>query len=302
MKRLLLPVLVATSLLPAQRLLSEPDGRIVQLFDLRKVRAAPQPADSATDAKTLAEMLAPFVQPPLGTGDALQALGEHFLVLLGSEEQIASIDRVFQTAAARRGDVVNVEVRFVKVDAASFERVAAPHLSPAGPKQEHRYQQLLRKADAAPIVAAILEAAGERLDAPPVDVRPLQRASVAFKKQIAYVKDFTVTAKDGAFIADPLLDVVWDGNETIVSAMFLADGTIGLCCDVSFQEVLQPMPHFKTTLRGTTVPVEIQLPEVTIMRLRQTSIVGDGDVVVLAAKRADGQFLVALVTTSARKG
>lgn len=308
-------LLTAASVLPAQRLPTDDGARIVQLFDLRKLRTT-MPAEPAGPVLVLrgeeaqspdvgpaaiAALLGALVEPALGKGDALQPLGEHFLVLLGSAEQAASLDRMFAAAAARRGNGIEVEIRFLKLTEAAFDKVAKPRLKPVGDETAGRYQQVLRQVDAAPVVAAIVEAAGEQLDAPRLLVWPLDRASVAFKKQISYIKDFTLTAKDGSFLADPVVDVVWDGNETIVTAALLQGGMIGLSCDATFQEVRQPMQNFETTLVAGTPPVTIQLPQTTTVRLRQTSVVGSGDAVMLASRKPDGTFLVAIVTATEKK-
>jgi hypothetical protein len=302
MMRTALFLLASAALLPAQRVpLPDDGGRLVQLFDLRKLQATGVgggDAKPAIDAHAAAELLAPFVTPALGKGDALQPLGERWLALLGSAEQIASVERLFAAAVARRDHAIGVEIHFLKLTAATFDKLVAPHVQA---NAQNGAQGVLPRAKAGDFVAALTAAGSECLEASALVVRPLQRASLATKNETTYVKDFTVTKKDGAFIADPVLDTVWDGNETVLTATFLADGTMGIVCESTVQELQRPIPTFDTKIAGSTLPVTIQLPETTVVHLRQTSIVADGDVAVHAAKRDDGTYLVALVSVTARK-
>jgi hypothetical protein len=316
-------LLAATSSLAAQRVpLPGNDGRMVQLFDLRTVRAprAPGPdlvvkaageqparadeeegSPGEPDHAAIAALVARFVDPPLGTGDALQPLGEHFLVLLGSAAQAASIERMLGAVAARRANSIDFELRLLKLDAATFERVVRPLVDAVGADEAKRYEKLLPKADAGK-VGALLAADVETIEAPRLLLRPLTRATMSLAKQISYIKDFTITAQNGALIADPMIDVAVDGITMKIDATFLPEALIGFSCDVTVQSVEQPLREYSTTLPGAKTPVTIQLPCVRGVRLQHSAIVHDGDVVVLAAKQADGTFLVALATLHERKG
>lgn len=131
---------------------------------------------------------------------------------------------------------------------------------------------------------------------------PLQTAMVSITTQTSYVQDFSVRRKGDAVIADPIVATTWDGFESKIHAAFLPDGTIGVACDVHVQELQRPMPSFTTTLAGCTQPVTIQLPRTTGLRLHQVAAVHDGDLVVLAAQKVDGDYLVAFVQARREKG
>jgi hypothetical protein len=154
---------------------------------------------------------------------------------------------------------------------------------------------MLEKAAASTFRAALAKAPTSQLDAPRLAKNPLQRAPISTLTQTLYVKDFTLSRTGDTLIADPVVDVVNDGNTTDVIATWLPDGLLGLSCDVTFQELQKPIPQFETTLAKGIHPVTIQLPRVTGVRLRQTAVLGKDSMVVLAAQRADGSWLCATV-------
>ncbi|HZN40282.1 MAG TPA: hypothetical protein VFD82_15855 [Planctomycetota bacterium] len=166
--------------------------------------------------------------------------------------------------------------------------------------QRVTYENVFGKQDAHDFADAVAKTAATRLVAPKLSVLPLQRANLAVKNQTAYIKDFTITKTGDKVIADPVVDVVWDGNETEVLATFLPDGTLGIACDVVFQEVEMPIAEFRTTVVETAEPVTIQLPRLTATRITQTAVLGEGSLVVLAARKVDGSWLIALVSAQAR--
>ena len=128
----------------------------------------------------------------------------------------------------------------------------------------------------------------------------LFRSHLSVINQTAYVQDFKITVKDGATIADPVVDVVWDGVMTRVLACFEPDQTIGVSCDAQWQELVRPIPTFTTSL-GIGTPISIQLPRTNGVRLRNVAHVRDGDLLVLAAQRVNGDYLVAAMQTEVDK-
>jgi hypothetical protein len=119
------------------------------------------------------------------------------------------------------------------------------------------------------------------------------------QSQTAYVKDFTLERQGDLMIADPVVDTVWDGNQVDVIAAWQPDGLLGLAVDVHLQELQKPIPTFTTTLVAGLPPVQIQLPRVTGVRLRQTAVLGADSLAVLAAPKADGTWFVATLRAKA---
>jgi len=312
----LLSLLAFTPLLLAQSMpVPDGNGRILQLFDLHRCRAASLPdQDAATaqfglrrDAEAvadqtpaapahqneqyLADFLRPFVEPPLGSGDDLKVLGGRWLTMVGDVTQVANFERLMAGVVANRELLVTTSMRIVHMERQPFEQRLQPMLT-AKAGAHATFECVLPAAKAAELVAA-LEGA-DVLEAPTLTVSPLQRASMSVRQDISYVQDFTLTRHADAVIADPVIGVVWDGIEIDLCAIVLADGLVALRCDLRSQQVQQPMPKFETDL-GMGAPVTIQLPRTTGVRFRQTARVAAGELVVLAAQKVDGDYLLALV-------
>lgn len=300
----LLPLLLATTSLAAQHLpVPDGHGRILQVFDLAAVQALTNgPAAEAEagvaatsappeDSQYLADFVRHFVEPALGPGDDLKVLGGRWLTLLGSPPQAASIDRLMATAAAKRNVLVTATVRIARMTQQPFEQRLSPLLT-AKAGVDGAFESVIPAAKAGELLAAVADA--ELLESPRLTVYPLQRATVSVRSDIPYVQDFTLTRKRDAFLADPVIGIVWDGVVTDLCAVLLSDGTIGLHCDLQSQQVQKPIPQFVTSL-GVGAPVTIELPRTTGVHFEQTARLVAGDLVVLAAQKVDGDYLVAIV-------
>ena len=311
MAPMMLALLGGSTTLAAQKVpLPDGSGRLVQLFDMHKLQdpadvadkpqlgLLPASAPAPDQLQAVADMLARFVEPPLAPGDDLRALGGRWLVLLGSPAQIASADRIFQTAIERKLRLIDVQAKFFELTEKDFTATLKPRLVQVERDKQIAYEMVFESKDAPAIVAAVSKAAAMQLDAPRLTVRPLQRATMSMHNQTAYVKDFEMTRVGDTVIADPIVDIVWDGHQTEVLATFLPDGMLGVSCEVTFQEVQKPIATFNTTMPGMKLPATIQLPRVSGTRLKQVAVIGDGAMVALASQKVDGSFLVALVTAN----
>ena len=302
-------VLLLAATLAAQKMpLPDGPGRQLQLFDLTVLRPKEAPAFAApqllagkrrepsepTDFETIARMLEHFVDPPLGPGDACQLLGDRWLAVIGSPAQVASIERLFHLAVRHREHPIEVTVQLLLVDDTKFTGNVKQHLVEVVRDEQVSFEVVLDEKQAKELTTRLDLLAPQRIDAPTLSVLPLQRGHLSVIDQTAYVRDFNLTRKGDALIADPIVDVVWDGNITDVCATLLPDGMIGVTCDVAFQEVQKPIRTFETTI-GKDLPVTLQLPRVTGTRLRQTAVLGEGSLVVLATQKASGDWIVALV-------
>jgi hypothetical protein len=312
----LLSLLSFTPLLLAQGMpVPDGKGRMLQLFDLHRCRASAWPDQDAAgpqgglrpdaaavpdqppaarphqDEQYLADFLRPFVEPPLGPGDDLKVLGGRWLTMLGDPTQVANFERLMAGVVTNRELLVTTSMRIVHMERQPFERRLQPMLT-AKAGAEATFECVLPAAKAAELVAAIEGA--DVLEAPRLTVSPLQRASMSVRQDISYVQDFTLARHADAVVADPVIGVVWDGLEIDLCAIVLADGLVALRCDVQSQQVQQPMPKFETDL-GTGAPVTIQLPRTTGVRFRQTARVAAGELIVLAAQKVDGDYLLAIV-------
>ena len=118
---------------------------------------------------------------------------------------------------------------------------------------------------------------------------------MSWRESYSYVKDFVCTRVGDNVVAEPVVDVVWDGSRTEVCATWLPDGMLGVWCDVTVQEVEQPIAEFQATVGPLKTPVTIQLPRVTGARFEQTAVLAPGAMIVVATQKVDGSWLLATV-------
>lgn len=109
---------------------------------------------------------------------------------------------------------------------------------------------------------------------------------VAVINQTAYVRDFDVEVAQAAFIADPKVDVIQDGIVLDVQPIILNDRKyILLNLNPTVAELQRPIPTFTTSLAGSTLPVTLQLPNLTVTNFSTTVKVPDGGTVLLGGLR-----------------
>jgi Flp pilus assembly secretin CpaC len=136
-------------------------------------------------------------------------------------------------------------------------------------------------------IGGLLRAVEKNLDqtlvnAPRLTIYNRQRANLSIVNQVSYVKDYDVEVAQTAFIADPLVDVVQDGLTLDVRPTVSFDRKyVRLDLQPTVATLVRPIRTFETNLSGLTVPVIIELPEVTT-RTANTSVTvpDDGWVVI----------------------
>jgi general secretion pathway protein D len=137
----------------------------------------------------------------------------------------------------------------------------------------------------------ILKAVEKRQDGEVVNSQILSvvnkgRGHVAVINQTTYVRDFDVEVAQAAFIADPKVDVVQDGIVLDVQPTILNDRKyIILNLSPTVAELQRPIPTFTTSLAGSTLPVTLQLPNLTVTNFATTVKVPDGGTVLLGGLR-----------------
>jgi general secretion pathway protein D len=113
-----------------------------------------------------------------------------------------------------------------------------------------------------------------------------QRGHVAVVNQTAYVRDFDVEVAQASFIADPKVDVIQDGIVLDVLPVIQQDRKyIILNLTPTVAELTRPIPTFTTSLAGSTLPVTLQLPNLTVTSFSTTARVPDGGTVLLGGLR-----------------
>jgi len=297
----LLASIAAVAAAPAQRMMVPDEaGRMLQLFDLKKAHADGDEIELTREAAAqAAEMLRSFLQTPLTDADDIRAVGKRWIAALGTAEQIAEVERMFDAARKHRDDLIEVEVRLLQVKPDMFAQHLRQHLTATDREDAVTFESVIEPKLAERFAAAVERTECEHMFAPKIASMPLQPTTVSVKQQRAYVKDYEVTAQGNGVIADPIVGTVWEGNQSELCATFLPNGNIGLRCDVQVQELMKPIAEAKVDIIKGGQPVTIQLPRTTGVRLRSVAEVAPGALVVLAAQRQEGDFLVAIVKATA---
>lgn len=298
---ILIATLFVADIAPAQRMVM-PGDRILQMFDLRLTRNeemyGKQPMFGSTSDEAVA-MLRNFIEPALRKGDDIKAIGPHWIAVLADEQRIASVDRIFQAAKKHRNDLMTIEVRLLDFDKDVFLKVLADDLVKLERADANTYESVIEKDEAKAFAKRCMSAANKSLAAPKLSVMPLQEAHVSMVKTVPYIKDFTVQRSDTAVIADPVVGTTWEGHKGKMLATFLPDGRIGLSCEVQIQELHRPIPQAEITVIKNSLPVTIQLPRTSGVKLANVAELSPGSLVVLATERRDGTFIVAIVRATA---
>ncbi|MCA8965495.1 MAG: hypothetical protein KDC48_11440, partial [Planctomycetes bacterium] len=302
-------------------------GRMLQLFDLALLSPKSEPTKWVLpdgEREALGGFVRQFLDPAPGDRDDVQVVSGRWLMVVGKPELLAGAERLIAANVEHREHAIEVEVRITKVASKLFEQVLQPHLvavekveakenAPRGgpgpeltmPPAEvvkaragksTQWQGLLGAKAAAGVVDVLIKEGSEAVSMPRLAVSPLRLATASSLNQTAYVRDFEVEQLGDKAVASPVVDVITDGIDGRVMVLYEPDGRIGLDCEVSVSEVLRPIPTAEVDLGVAGAPKGVvQLPRVRGVRLRQVAHLVNGEVAVVAAPRAEGGFLVAMI-------
>lgn len=125
----------------------------------------------------------------------------------------------------------------------------------------------------------------EQIDAPRLLIYNNTRASMSYLRNISYIKDFEVEIAQAAAVANPVIGVVHDGVALDVRPVVDADMKfITMELRPTVMSLQLPIPTFTTTL-GIGQPISIQLPSVTLQRVRTTVTMPDGGTMMLGGMK-----------------
>ncbi len=126
----------------------------------------------------------------------------------------------------------------------------------------------------------------QMVNAQTVTVLNNNRANVSVINQTSYVRDFDVEVAQASFIADPKIDVIHDGVVLDVRPIIRHDRrSVTLVLQPTVAELQRPIPQFTTSLAGSTLPVTLQLPVLTVRSFATTAQVPDGGTVLIGGLR-----------------
>jgi hypothetical protein len=300
LSQLVLPVVFASALV-AQKV-PLPDGdRVVQAFDVADLAklVGVEAASPAAPVARVADFLRAFSGAQLGGDCDLQALGDRHVVALAAPVQLAAIERLVGTLRQDATRQFALNANIYRLPEAVFERLLRPTLVAVDDKPGTARVAVIDAKAAATLLEALQDEQVDRIEAPRVLAQTLQRARLSTGDEIAYVRDFDLDVTQAALVADPIVDVVWDGLRIEATMASVADGGIGVQLDVLDQQVDRPIHTVKTTLPGapkTEVPLVVQVPVIRGFRGSQVAVVPDGGAAVMAARRNGGSWLVVMST------
>lgn len=125
----------------------------------------------------------------------------------------------------------------------------------------------------------------EQIEAPRLLIYNNTRASMSFLRNISYIRDFEVEIAQAAAVANPVIGVVHDGVALDVRPVVDADlRFITMELRPTVMSLQLPIPTFTTTL-GVGQPISIQLPSVTLQRVRTTVTMPDGGTMMLGGMK-----------------
>ncbi|MEO6595197.1 MAG: hypothetical protein ABIP94_10635, partial [Planctomycetota bacterium] len=125
----------------------------------------------------------------------------------------------------------------------------------------------------------------EQIDAPRLLIYNNTRASMHYLRNIAYIRDFEVEIAQAAAVANPVIGTVHDGVALDVRPVVDSDlKFVTMELRPTVMTLQLPIPTFTTTL-GVGQPISIQLPEVTLQRVRTTVTMPDGGTMMLGGMR-----------------
>lgn len=111
------------------------------------------------------------------------------------------------------------------------------------------------------------------------------RGSMSFLRNTSYIRDFEVEIAQASAVANPVVGVVHDGVALDVRPVVDADlRFITMELRPTVMQLQLPIPTFTTTL-GVGQPVSIQLPVVTLQRVRTIVTMPDGGTMMLGGMK-----------------
>ena len=126
----------------------------------------------------------------------------------------------------------------------------------------------------------------EQLAAPRLLIHNGARANLAVNRQFTYIRDFSVEIAQSAAVADPVIGVIRDGVVLDVRPVVSADRRFILMeLRPTVATLTQPIPTFTTTL-GVGQPVSIQIPRLTVQKVRTTITMPDNGKLLLGGMKS----------------
>jgi hypothetical protein len=142
------------------------------------------------------------------------------------------------------------------------------------------------------LLAAVEKSKGvELVTAPRITTYDAQRANISVLNQLSYIQDYDVeVGMGGSRIADPIVGTVQEGVVVESLPTVSADRKyVTIELNVTSSNVLKPIKEFKTKLATGDKEVTIQIPEVRVLKSRQSLTVPDDGYALLNLDAGGGE-------------
>ncbi len=265
---------------------SVPDRKVLQIFDIRDlVDGDEEVADLVREVKKIGAE---------GIEQLVPGEGYVLVVVATKEAQLRIADHLAELRRLR-SRIITLEVRFLKLPSAAG--LGLPTGRSAGPVDADRVTAIL--------TGLAKPGGGELASAPRLACYAGQEAEIVMGRQISYVREFEAKRTENGIVADPIIDTTRDGFFLKATpALSVTTGAIDIDLDLTLSEVARPiLTRSRILNRGQKIPVEIQIPQVTELRIVRSGTVADGgtygfDAGAIPFAGFGGNHLVILVTAT----
>jgi hypothetical protein len=257
-KRWIFLVLLTFALPAAAEDSAAPDPQL-RIFDVR---------DLAADQAELDALATEFRRAGGEGVTEVRIEADSVLLVTATEAALSRIGDHLADLRRRKSEVISMTIRFLKI----------PADTDLGLPLDGR----ARAIDAVRAAALLERASGieraEMLCGPRVACFPDQPTETVIGRRVSYVESFEIERHKGRVAASPVIGTLNDGFLLKVTPANALDGeAIDLDLDLTLSEVSDPIPvRRKILVTGQEVPVEIQLPQVTEVRIVRAGTVVNG--------------------------
>lgn len=143
----------------------------------------------------------------------------------------------------------------------------------------------------------------ERIQAPKILLGPSSRVGkIQVGEQVAYIRDFDVEHDPATqtTVADPVIDVAFDGLTLEIRVTPLAGESLGASVELRLSKLTRPIATREIEVTPNGPPVTIQEPDIRTTSVRTRVQTLDGETAVLVAPDPEGEGDLVLLLTLSR--
>jgi hypothetical protein len=279
-----LPALLLVFLaLPSLAQEPAPDQPVLEIYDVH---------DLIDEEEEVDDLVREVREIGAGGIEQLTPREGHVLVVVATKAAQLRIGEHLREVRRQRSRVITLEVRFLKLPDAGG--LGLPEGRSSGPVDADHVAALL---------ASLPAGGGGLASAPRLTCYPGQEAEIVVGRQLSYIRTFEARRVAGGIVADPVVDTARDGFFLKATpTLSVTPDSLDVDLDITLSEVAQPILTRSIVLkRGQRVPVSVQIPQVTELRLVRSATIAAGstfgfDAGAIPFGGFGGNHLVILVT------